>query len=77
MLMGLLVDGIWRDDSFDTTRMRDGRFNRPTTKFRNWVTADGSPGHSGEAGFKAAAGRLSPLRLARLPGRTAPRSSAS
>jgi putative glutathione S-transferase len=55
--MGLLVDGVWRDDSFDTARMRDGRFNRPTTKFRNWVTTDGSPGPSGEGGFAAAAGR--------------------
>jgi putative glutathione S-transferase len=57
MSMGLLVEGVWRDDSFDTARMQGGRFNRPTTKFRNWVTADGSPGPSGEGGFKAAAGR--------------------
>jgi putative glutathione S-transferase len=55
--MGLLVDGVWRDDSFDTARMQDGRFNRPTTKYRNWVTPDGSPGPSGEGGFAAEAGR--------------------
>jgi len=55
--MGLLVDGIWRDDSFDSTRMQNGRFNRPTSKFRNWVTPDGSPGPSGEGGFPAEAGR--------------------
>jgi len=55
--MGLLVDGVWRDDSFDRARMQDGRFNRPTTKFRNWITPDGSPGPSGEDGFPAEAGR--------------------
>ena len=55
--MGLLVDGVWRDDSFDKARIQDGRFNRPTTKFRNWVTPDGSPGPSGEGGFPAEAGR--------------------
>jgi putative glutathione S-transferase len=55
--MGLLVDGVWRDDSFDTGRMRDGRFNRPSTKYRNWVTPDGSPGPSGESGFAAEVGR--------------------
>ncbi len=55
--MGLLVDGVWRDDSFDKARMQDGRFNRPTTKFRNWITPDGSPGPSGEGGFAAENGR--------------------
>ena len=55
--MGLLVDGIWRDDSFDSARMQGGHFNRPTTKFRNWVTPDGSPGPSGEGGFAAESGR--------------------
>ena len=55
--MGLLVDGVWRDDSFDKARMEGGRFNRPTTKFRNWITPDGSPGPSGEGGFAAETGR--------------------
>ena len=55
--MGLLVDGVWRDDSFDAARMKDGRFNRPTTTFRNWITPDGSPGPSGIGGFAAEPGR--------------------
>lgn len=55
--MGLLVDGVWRDDSFDKARMQDGRFNRPTTKYRNWITPDGSPGPSGQGGFAAEPGR--------------------
>src|SRR5215203_1954719 len=57
MSMGLLVEGVWRDDSFGKARMEGGRFNRPTTKYRNWVTPDGSPGPSGEGGFAAEAGR--------------------
>ena len=55
--MGLLVDGVWRDDSFDKSRFSDGRYQRATTRFRNWVTADGNPGPSGEGGFPAEAGR--------------------
>src|ERR1051325_11503581 len=55
--MGLLVEGVWRDDSHDTSRFKDGRFNRPTTKFRNWITPDGSPGPSGAGGFAAESGR--------------------
>jgi len=55
--MGLLIDGVWRDDSFDAARMKDGRFNRPSSKFRNWVTPDGSAGPSGTGGFVAEPGR--------------------
>jgi putative glutathione S-transferase len=57
MVMGFLLDGVWRDDSFDTARYQDGRFNRPATRFRNWVTPDGAPGPSGEGGFAAAPNR--------------------
>jgi putative glutathione S-transferase len=52
--MGLLVDGVWQDD---VARTKDGQFVRPATRFRNWVTPDGSPGPTGEAGFSAEAGR--------------------
>jgi putative glutathione S-transferase len=55
--MGLLVEGVWRDDSHDPRRIQGGRFVRPQTRFRNWVTADGSPGPTGEGGFKAEPGR--------------------
>jgi glutathionyl-hydroquinone reductase len=54
--MGLLVDGVWKDQWHDTAST-GGRFVRPTTRFRNWVTADGNPGPSGEGGFPAARGR--------------------
>jgi putative glutathione S-transferase len=54
--MGLLVDGIWRDRWYDTTA-EGGRFVRPRTMFRNWVTRDGTAGPTGTAGFAAAPGR--------------------
>lgn len=54
--MGLLVDGQWHDQWYDTDST-GGKFERSEAQFRNWVTADGSAGPSGEAGFKAEAGR--------------------
>ncbi len=52
--MGLLVNGAWQED---ISRTKDGRFIRPATSFRNFVTADGSAGPTGEAGFAAEPGR--------------------
>ncbi len=52
--MGLLVDGIWQED---VSRTKDGHFIRPVTRFRSFVTADGSPGPTGEGGFPAEPGR--------------------
>jgi len=52
--MGLLVDGIWRDEWYQT---KSGRFERQASPFRSWVTADGTAGPTGTAGFKAEAGR--------------------
>ncbi len=54
--MGLLVDGQWHDQWYDTDST-GGKFERSESQFRNWVTADGSAGPSGAAGFKAQAGR--------------------
>ncbi|WP_298360420.1 glutathione S-transferase family protein [uncultured Litoreibacter sp.] len=54
--MGLLVNGEWKDQWYDT-KSSGGAFKRSTAGFRNWITADGSAGPSGEAGFKAEAGR--------------------
>jgi putative glutathione S-transferase len=54
--MGLLVDGKWQDKWYSTGD-NGGRFVRPETQFRNWVTRDGAAGPSGKAGFKAEAGR--------------------
>ncbi len=54
--MGLLVDGKWRTDWYDTSKT-NGRFTRKATSFRSWVTQDGSAGRSGDGGFKAEPGR--------------------
>jgi glutathionyl-hydroquinone reductase len=54
--MGLLIDGQWHDRWYDT-KSTGGRFERQQSSFRNWVTADGSPGPSGEGGFPAESGR--------------------
>ncbi|PYE26724.1 putative glutathione S-transferase [Rhizobium sp. PP-CC-3A-592] len=54
--MGMLVEGIWHDVWYDTAATK-GHFKRSESQFRNWVTADGRAGPTGEAGFKAEAGR--------------------
>jgi len=54
--MGLLVDGQWVDQWYETKSTK-GEFKRQDSLFRNWVTADGEAGASGEDGFKAEAGR--------------------
>ncbi|MEM9637970.1 MAG: glutathione S-transferase family protein [Pseudomonadota bacterium] len=54
--MGLLVDGVWHDQWYDTAST-GGSFKRADARFRNWITADGAPGPSGEGGFPAASGR--------------------
>lgn len=54
--MGLLVDGQWVDQWYDTKKT-GGRFVRTEAQFRNWITADGSAGPTGQAGYKAEADR--------------------
>ena len=54
--MGDLMKGLWRADE-DFRHDAGGRFVRAETQFRNWVTADGSPGPTGAGGFKAEPGR--------------------
>jgi putative glutathione S-transferase len=47
--MGLLVDGQWRDEWYDT-KQTGGRFVRKASALRNRVTADGSTRFAPEAG---------------------------
>ena len=51
--MGYLVEGRWTS----TDQRPTGQFIRGDSQYRNWITSDGSPGPSGEGGFKAEAGR--------------------
>jgi putative glutathione S-transferase len=53
--VGLLIDGVWTER--DPDPRGGGRFIRPETDFRNWITPDGRPGPSGHDGFTPATGR--------------------
>ena len=66
--MGQLIDGVWHDTWYDT-KSTGGRFKRSVSAFRNWLTADGAPGPSGDGGFAAACLRrlgVADERLVRL-----------
>jgi putative glutathione S-transferase len=54
--MGLLIDGQW-STAWHDTRKTGGRFVREDARHRNWITADGSAGPSGEGRFAAESGR--------------------
>ena len=54
--MGLLIDGQWHDQWYDT-QSSGGAFKREAAQLRSWVTEDGSAGPSGDAGFEAESGR--------------------
>lgn len=54
--MGRLVEGVWQDVWYDTTANK-GHFKRDASQFRNWITADGTAGPSGQDGFRAEPGR--------------------
>ncbi len=54
--MGLLQDGKWVDQWYDT-KSSGGRFVRKAPQFRSWITPDGAAGPSGDSGFKAQADR--------------------
>ena len=60
--MGLLIDGVWHDKWYDTSKS-GGRFVRQDSAFRRWVTAadgptpNGHPGGPDDPVFAAEAGR--------------------
>lgn len=54
--MGLLVDGKWTDQWYDT-KSTGGKFVRSVSQFRNWITPDGEAGPTGTNGFVAESGR--------------------
>ncbi|CAN0531523.1 unnamed protein product, partial [Laminaria digitata] len=52
--MGMLIEGTWHDNDATAREVaKDGKFQRSESQFRNWITADGSAGPTGEAGFEA------------------------
>lgn len=50
--MGLLIDGIWKDQWYNTKTTK-GVFVREDAQFRNWITAEGQPQEDGKKGFPA------------------------
>ena len=50
--MGQLVNGVW-SDSDERPTDASGAYLRTDSAFRDWVTADGSAGPTGNGGFKA------------------------
>jgi len=54
--MGLLINGRWHDQWYDT-HTTGGSFVREDSQFRHWVTVDGRPGPSGSGGFAVEKGR--------------------
>lgn len=54
--MGLLVDGVWKNEWYDTAKS-GGRFERSVSQFRDWVTKDGAPAEGRTRGFRAEPGR--------------------
>jgi glutathionyl-hydroquinone reductase len=54
----MLVNGKW-SETWQPVQAKDekGGFVRRESQFRNWITADGTPGPTGDGGFPAAAGR--------------------
>ncbi|MAY70623.1 MAG: glutathione-dependent reductase, partial [Halomonas sp.] len=55
--MGLLIDGVWHDQWYDT-KSTGGEFVRESAQLRDWVNADGAPGPDGQPGIEAEAGRF-------------------
>lgn len=53
-----MVDGRWTTDEEASKLIHEnGRWLRDRSTIRHWVTADGSPGPTGDGGFKAEPGR--------------------
>ncbi len=54
--MGFFVEGVWQEDPPENRPQR-GPVIRTPSVYRNWITADGSAGPSGDGGFPAVPGR--------------------
>lgn len=54
--MGILVNGVWQVDDLIKNK-EDGKFVRSDSYFRDWITADGSPGPEGQKAYLAERGR--------------------
>jgi glutathionyl-hydroquinone reductase len=48
--MGVLIDGVWRDQELPQETGRSGEFQRADSRFRDRISADGSSGFKAETG---------------------------
>jgi len=48
--MGVLIEGVWRDQELPQETGRSGEFHRADSRFRGRIAADGSSGFKAEAG---------------------------
>lgn len=48
--MGVLIEGVWRDEELPQETSAGGEFKRVESRFRDRITADGSSGFKAEAG---------------------------
>jgi glutathionyl-hydroquinone reductase len=48
--MGVLIEGVWREEELPHEVGRAGEFLRADSRFRDRITADGSSGFEAEAG---------------------------
>lgn len=55
--MGSMIDGTYYRDGETAPTNADGEWKRAPSVVRNWVTATGEAGPTGDPGFKAEAGR--------------------
>jgi putative glutathione S-transferase len=56
--MGVMIEGKWTtDEEVSKLKHENGRWQRPASSIRNWITPDGVPGPTGEGGFEAEPGR--------------------
>ena len=58
--MGLLVEGKWVDQWYDT-ESTGGKFVRKDSSFRDWITRDGKIDDEDRKAYPAEVGRVPPL----------------
>ncbi len=68
--MGMLVEGQWQNVWYDT-KSTGGHFKRDASRFRNWITPDGSAGPSGQAALRQKRAATTFMYHSPVPGRTA------
>ena len=69
--MGVLVEGVWKDQWYDT-QSTGGRFVRWESRYRNWITPDGAPGPTGKAASGPSPAAIISMSRSLVRGRIAP-----